>query len=160
MTRSARTKITGEFGKQELIIIREFDAPQELVFKAFTDPELYIQWLGPRGSNITIEKFNPENGGEWQYIYRNAKGDEYIFYGVYHEVKPPYKIVNTFEFKHPSGFVTLQIATFEALPENKTMFTGKSIFESVEERDGELRVLQGGADYTYDRLAELLNVLK
>lgn len=42
-----KTKITAEPGKQELLVTREFDAPRELVFKAYTDPELHIQWLGP-----------------------------------------------------------------------------------------------------------------
>jgi uncharacterized protein YndB with AHSA1/START domain len=57
------TKITAEPDKQELFIIREFDAPRELVFKAFTDPELYAQWIGPRGLKTTIETFEPRNGG-------------------------------------------------------------------------------------------------
>jgi len=42
------TKITAEPGKQEIFIEREFNAPREIVFKAFTDPKLYAQWLGPR----------------------------------------------------------------------------------------------------------------
>jgi uncharacterized protein YndB with AHSA1/START domain len=50
-----KTKITAEPGKQELVITREFDAPRELVFKAYTDPELYIKWLGPRRLKITLE---------------------------------------------------------------------------------------------------------
>ena len=45
----AKVDITAEPGKQEILIIREFDAPRELVFKAFTDPQLYVQWIGPRG---------------------------------------------------------------------------------------------------------------
>jgi len=57
------TKIKAEPGKQEIIIEREFDAPRELVFKAFTDPELYVQWIGPRGLTMTLETFEPKNGG-------------------------------------------------------------------------------------------------
>ena len=54
-----KTKITAESGKQELFIEREFDAPREFVFKAHTDPELYAEWLGPRGYEIKIDKFEP-----------------------------------------------------------------------------------------------------
>lgn len=49
------TKITAEPGKQEIIIEREFDAPRDLVFKAFTDPELYVQWISPRGLTMKLE---------------------------------------------------------------------------------------------------------
>jgi len=66
------TKITAEPGKQEIHIEREFDAPQELVFKAFTDPELYVKWLGPRGLTMTLETFEPRNGGSWRYIHKDA----------------------------------------------------------------------------------------
>ena len=48
MANANKTTITAEPGKQEMLITREFDAPRELVFQAFTDPELYVQWLGPR----------------------------------------------------------------------------------------------------------------
>jgi hypothetical protein len=68
MARNNQTTITAEPGKQEIFITREFDAPRELVFKAFTDPKLYIQWLGPRELAMTLEKFEPNNGGSYRYI--------------------------------------------------------------------------------------------
>ncbi len=52
-----KTQIIVEPGKQELTIIREFDAPRELVFRAYTEPELYVRWLGPRGYEIELEKY-------------------------------------------------------------------------------------------------------
>ena len=58
-----QAKFTAEPGKQELFIERELDAPRELVFKAFTDPNLYVQWLGPRGITMTLVKFEPRTGG-------------------------------------------------------------------------------------------------
>jgi uncharacterized protein YndB with AHSA1/START domain len=63
-----KTKITVEPGKQELIITREFDAARELVFKAFTDPDLYVQWIGPRWLTTRLEMYEPRNGGSWRYI--------------------------------------------------------------------------------------------
>ena len=93
------TRITSEPGKQEIIIVREFAAARELVFKAFTDPLLYVQWLGPRGLAMTLETFEPRNGGSWRYIQKDANGNEYAFHGVNHEVLPPERIIGTFEFE-------------------------------------------------------------
>ena len=73
MAKKTHTKITAEPGKQELFIIREFNAPRELVFKALADPELYAQWIGPRGLTSTIEIFEPKNGGSWRYIKKIRK---------------------------------------------------------------------------------------
>ena len=94
-----KTKITAEPGKQELIITREFDAPRELVFKAFTDPDLYVRWIGPRGLTTTLETFEPRNGGSWRYVQTDQDGTKFAFHGVNHEVLPPQRIIGTFEFE-------------------------------------------------------------
>jgi uncharacterized protein YndB with AHSA1/START domain len=89
MTNHNKTNITAEPGKQELFITREFDAPRKLVFKAFTDPTLYVQWLGPRRFTMRLETFNPKSGGTWRYVHTDQNGNEYGFHGVYHEILPP-----------------------------------------------------------------------
>lgn len=66
-----KTDLTAEPGKQEIVIMREFDAPRELVFKAFTDAKLYAQWIGPRRLTTTIETFEPVNGGSWRFTQRD-----------------------------------------------------------------------------------------
>src|SRR5215213_998500 len=93
-----KTIITAEPGKQELFVTREFDAPRELVFKAFKDPELYVQWFGPRYHITTLEKFEPTSGGCWRCIQKDKDGNEFGFHGVNHEVLPPERIIGTFEF--------------------------------------------------------------
>jgi len=65
------TTVTAEPGRQELFITREFDAPRELVFKSHTDPNLYVQWLGPHGYEIILETFEPVNGGKYRYIHKD-----------------------------------------------------------------------------------------
>jgi uncharacterized protein YndB with AHSA1/START domain len=80
------TTVTAEPGKQEVFITREFDAPRELVFKAHTDPELYIQWLGPYGYEMKLETFEPHSGGRYRYIHKDQDGNEYGFHGVFHEI--------------------------------------------------------------------------
>ena len=68
-----KTILTAEPGKQEIFVTREFDAPRELVFKAYTDPKLYVQWPGPRGFSISLKTFEPKSGGHWRYIPYGAK---------------------------------------------------------------------------------------
>jgi uncharacterized protein YndB with AHSA1/START domain len=157
------TKITAEPDKQELFIIREFDAPRELVFKAFTDPELYAQWIGPRGLKTTIEIFEPKNGGSWRYIQKDQEGNEFAFHGVNHEVLPPERIIDTFEFEGlpETGHVILETAKFEALPGNRTKLTSQSVFQSVEDRDGMMQSgMEEGVNESYERLDELLKKMQ
>lgn len=162
MTNNKETKILAEPGKQEIVITREFDAPRELVFKAFTDPELYVQWLGPRGFTMKLEVFEPKNGGKWRYIHKDQEGNEYAFHGVYHEVTAPERIISTFEFEglQEKGHVVLETARFEALPGNRTRLTSQVVFQSVEDRDGELQSdMEKGVNESYERLDELLEKL-
>lgn len=162
MTKNNLTKITAETGKQEIIITREFDAPQELVFKAFTDPELYTQWLGPREFTMTIETFEPRNGGMWRYTHKDQEGNEYSFHGVYHEVTAPERIISTFEFEGlpEKGHVVLETARFESLPGNRTKLITQAVFQSVADRDNEIQSgMEEGVNDSYDRLAELLERL-
>jgi uncharacterized protein YndB with AHSA1/START domain len=157
------TKITAEPGKQEIFIIREFNAPQELLFKAFTDPKLYIQWLGPRGLTMTLETFEPRNGGMWRYIQKDQDGNEFAFHGVNHEVTAPERIISTFEFEGlpEKGHVILETARFEALPGDRTKLTSQSVFQKVEDRDGMLQSgMEEGVKDSHDRLDELLEKMQ
>lgn len=154
-----QTKITAEPGKQELFITREFDAPRELVFKAYTDPELYVQWLGPGDLTMTLEKFEPKTGGSWRYIHRDKTGNAYGFHGVNHEVLPPERIIGTFEFEGlpETGHVALDTAKFEELPGGRTRVISQSVFQSVADRDGMLQSgMERGVNDSHQRLDDLL----
>src|SRR3989304_1080969 len=85
-TKRNKTIITAEPGKQELFITREFDAPRDRVFKAFTDSKIYPQWVGPRRLTMFLEVFEPIDGGKWRYISKDKDGGEYAFHSVTHEV--------------------------------------------------------------------------
>ena len=154
-----QTMITAEPGKQELFIVREFDAPRELVFKAHIDPGLYAQWLGPRGLTTTFEAFEPVNGGRWRFIQKDSAGNVFGFHGVYHDVTTPERIIGTFEYEGlpESGHVILETTQFEALPSGRTRITAQSVFQSVEDRDGMLAAgMEGGVEEGYERLDEIL----
>ena len=152
-----KTNLVAELGKQEIVITRIFDSPCELVFKLTTDPNLIPQWWGPKSLTTTVEKMDLRIGGVWRYIQRDPGGNEYAFYGVYHDIKPPERLVYTFEFEGMPGHVLLEIVTLEDQG-GKTLYTDKTVFQTVQDRDGMLQSgMQEGAVESTDRLAELLS---
>ncbi len=154
-----KTKITAEEGKQELFIEREFDAPRELVFKAYTDAQLYAQWVGPRDLTMKLEKFEANKGGSWRYTHADKDGNEYAFHGVFHEVLSPERIIDTFEFEGlaETGHVILETVKFETLPNGRTKVISQSVFQSVADRDGMMQSgMEHGVNDSYERLDELL----
>jgi uncharacterized protein YndB with AHSA1/START domain len=83
-------------------ITREFDAPPEKVFRAHTDPDLVVQWLGPRRHQMRIDRYDCCTGGSYRYIHF-SDGNEFGFFGSFHEVRPAELIVQTFTYE---GFPT------------------------------------------------------
>lgn len=163
MSDHKKATVVAEPGKQEIIVTREFDAPRELVFKAFTDKDLYAQWMGPRGYEVTLERFEPHSGGSWRYIHTDKEGNTFAFHGVNHLVKAPEIIVGTFEYEGmpEEGHVLLETGRFEELPGGRTRFVGKSVFQSVEDRDGMIQSgMEGGMQESYERLDEVLEKIK
>jgi uncharacterized protein YndB with AHSA1/START domain len=157
-----KTTITAEPGKQELFITREFDTPPELVFKAHTDPELFVRWMGPRDLTTTLETFEPVSGGRWRFVQKDKDGNEYGFHGVFHEVSPE-RVIQTFEFEGlpESGHVVLDTMKLEALPDGRTRLTSQSVFQSVADRDGMIEAgMEYGLNDGYERLDEILEKLQ
>jgi uncharacterized protein YndB with AHSA1/START domain len=158
MATKNETTITAEPGKQELFITREFDAPRELVFKAFTTPELIVEWLGPRELKMRLDKFEPKSGGSYRYVHIDPAGNEYGFHGVVHEVLPPQRIIQTFEFEGlpQSGHVAMETSRFVELPGYRTQVTIQSVFQSVTDRDGMMQSgMERGVNDSHERLDEL-----
>jgi uncharacterized protein YndB with AHSA1/START domain len=163
MANNHKTTIAAEPGKQEMRITREFDAPRERVFQAFTDPELYVQWLGPRRLTTMLDTFEPRSGGRWRYLQKDQSGNEFGFHGVYHEVRAPERIIDTFEFEGlpQAGHVALETLILEELPGGRTRLTAQSVFQSVADRDGALQSgMEEGLNDSYERLTELLETME
>jgi uncharacterized protein YndB with AHSA1/START domain len=153
------TRIIAERGKQEVIITRIFNAPRDLVFKAYTDRNLKPQWWGPKRLTTTIDKLDVKPGGQWRFVQRDTAGNVYAFHGVYHEVSPE-RIVDTFEFEGTPGQVSLETCTFEEAG-NRTKVTTRSVFQTVEDRDEMIKAgMEEGVLESMDRLAGLLGLLK
>jgi uncharacterized protein YndB with AHSA1/START domain len=144
-------------GKQEIVMTSVLDGPRELVFKAYTEPGLIEQWWGPRRYTTVVDRLEARRGGVWRFLNRDSQGREYGFHGVYHEIRPPERIVSTFEYEGTPGQVSLETTIFEEHA-GRTTVTSRSVFQSVADRDEMLKEgMEEGAIETMDRLAELLS---
>jgi uncharacterized protein YndB with AHSA1/START domain len=145
-------------GESVLSVTRLFDASPEKVFKAITTAELVEQWMGPRRYSTKVSELDAQRGGKWRFI--NSDGEnEFGFNGVFHEVIPNERIVQTFEFEGAPGHVVLEQLTLT--PEgDQTRLSVISAFHSVIDRDAMVGAgMQDGATESHDRLAELLETL-
>lgn len=150
-------EVTAPSGLPYLDITREFDAPPSQVFKAYTDPELMRQWLGPRRLSMRFDVADIRSGGQYRYIHSEENGTEYAFRGVYHTVEAPTTIVQTFEFEGAPGHVNLERLQLEDLG-GRTRLVARSVFPSMEAREAALASnMESGIRESMDRLAELLS---
>lgn len=144
----AQTNIKTPPGKQEIIVTRTYNAPRELVFKTLTDPKLVLQWWGPRNLTTMVEKMETRPGGQWRFVQRDPDGNIFAFHGVYHEAKSPELLVYTMEWEGMPGHVLMNIDRFEE-HDGITTCISRSIFETVEDRDGMLQQgMEGGTKET------------
>ena len=154
------TRVVSVPGKQGVIITRLYDAPRKSVFRAYTDPELIPQWWGPARYATVIDRLDARPGGSWRFAQRDAAGNIYAFHGVYHDISSPERIIETFEFEGMPGHVSLETTIFEEIG-GRTKITSRSVFQTVEDRDGMMQAeMEEGVLETMDRLAELLGRLK
>jgi uncharacterized protein YndB with AHSA1/START domain len=142
--------------EREIHVVREFDAPRDRVFAAYTDPALVPEWWGPRGTTTVVDEMDVRAGGGWRFVSRDQDGAETAFRGTYREVTAPERIVQTFEWEGMPGHVSVETAEFEDLG-GRTRITTTTIFHTSEERDGMLGSgMERGMNETYARLDELL----
>jgi uncharacterized protein YndB with AHSA1/START domain len=116
----------------EIVMTRVFDAPRELVYRAWTEPEHLIKWFGPNGFTSTFESFDARVGGEWRFTMHGPDGTDYPNYAVFDLLEPHSRIA----FRHGSGpddpgmfEVTVTLADLDG----KTELTQRSVFRSVEQ---------------------------
>jgi uncharacterized protein YndB with AHSA1/START domain len=142
----------------DLVFERTFDAPRELVWKTFTDPDLIPRWWGPHGTTTTVVEMDVRPGGTWRYISHAADRNDVVFHGEYLEVVPPESFTWTFLFEvegmgDQGGPETF---TFEDV-DGKTKITSRGHFASAEELEGALASgMTEGAVETWDRFEALL----
>jgi uncharacterized protein YndB with AHSA1/START domain len=153
-----KTEIKAEPGKQELFIIREFEAPRELVFRAYTEADLYEKWVGPKEMKMWVEEMNAVDGGSFRFVHERD-GHKYTFFGVYHDVTRPERIIGTFEFDGlpERGHVIMGTTKFEELPGGRSRIVHQSVFQSVNDRDGMIASgMERGVSDGYEKLDAML----
>ena len=88
---------------ERMVVTRIFDAPRELVWKAWTDPKYVMQWWGPKGFTSPVCKMDFRVGGKFLYCMRTPDGQECWNAGEYHEIVPQEKIVYSMYFSDSKG---------------------------------------------------------
>lgn len=154
-------QVTAPEGLPFVEFTRELDFPVEAVFRAHADPELYRQWIGPRGLETEIVEHDFRSGGSWRFVQRQPAEDGgievYGFHGVFHTVRVNEYALQTFEFEGFPDVVNLDELRFERLEGGRTRLVGHSTFPSVAARDGMVASgMEGGMREGYERLEELL----
>ena len=155
-TRTHETEIVSDPDVPLVRITREFDAPPDKVFRAHTDPDLVVQWLGPRDLTMKVDHYDCRTGGSYRYVH--VRGDEeYRFHGSFHEVRPSELIVQTFTFEGEPDGVALEKMTFEDLGDGRTHLVATSLVDSFADRDAFVASgMESGIREGYERLDELL----
>lgn len=126
--------------ERELVITRVFDAPRELVFECWTDPNHLAKWWGPAGFTAPSVTVDPTEGGAWRTCIRDAAGDvEYWAGGVYLEIVAPRRLVFSFSWDPQDGQAaedTLVTVTFADRDGKTEMTFHQAGFDTVQSRDG------------------------
>jgi len=144
---------------REVAVTRVFDAPRRLVWEAHTNPEHLPHWmLGPDGWTMPVCEIDLRPGGAWHFVWRRADGTEMEMRGVYREVTPPERLVNTESWgvDWPETLNTLILSE----QDGKTTITSTVRFPSKEARDAALQTgMKEGMSQSFDRLAEYLRTV-
>jgi len=150
-----KTKVTAEEGKQDLWIIREFDLSVELLFRAYEDAEIVAQWMGTR-----VVKLESKKHGSYQFETSDQKGYVFSIHGAIHEHIPNQKIIRTFQMENMPFGVQLEIIEFERLTDSTSKLLIHTIYESVSQRDEQLKLpFVQGINMAHDRLEKIISEL-
>lgn len=154
----AKTNFTVKREELKVVMDRVFDAPRDLVWKTISDPNLIPQWWGPKQFTTIVDKMDFRPGGEWRFVHRDDKGNEFGFHGVYKEITAPSLVSDTFNFEGiPAGHEMVETMTLEDAGEGKTKMTTTSAYANIEDLDGMVGMgMEGGAVETWERLAGLV----
>jgi uncharacterized protein YndB with AHSA1/START domain len=145
-------------GDREIVMSRVFDAPRELVFEAWTKPELLKRWLlGPPGWEMVVCDVDNTPGGTTRFVWRNADGQEMGMRMTGVEFVPPERIVAIEKFDQPwyEGEARSTLTFTER--DGKTTVTTTVRYDSAATRDMVLKTgMATGVAASYDRLEEVL----
>jgi uncharacterized protein YndB with AHSA1/START domain len=136
-------------------ITRDFRATPEQLLRAHTDPELFVQWIGPDVLRTRIDYWDARTGGRWRFV-SGSDDAEFGFHGSFHDVRPD-RIVQTFTYEGEPDGVALETLWFEDLGDGYTRLHNQSLCDSFEGRDAWLSSgMEVGVNDGYAKLDGLL----
>jgi uncharacterized protein YndB with AHSA1/START domain len=152
------TRVSAPTGTPFIEVEREFDAPRDLVYRAWTDPELVVRWLGPRRLQMRVDYWDlGEHGGSYRYVHWGEDGVEHAFHGSFHRTTAdPFTLLQTFEYEGAPGHVSLdELRLVE--DGGRTIARLRSVHQSVEARDAMVQAgMSEGMNDGFEKLDELL----
>jgi uncharacterized protein YndB with AHSA1/START domain len=151
-----KTKIHAEDGKQEIFIIREFDLPLELLFRAYVEADLVEQWMG-----TNVLQLESKKGGGYHFQTKDPNGNVlFESGGVIHDILENKNIIRTFEMVNTPFPVQLEYLTFEKISDETCKLTMHVVYKSVDVRDAILKLpFAFGINMAHNRLQEIFKNL-
>jgi uncharacterized protein YndB with AHSA1/START domain len=155
----AKAKAVEDCIGREFIITREFDAPRELVFKAWTDPKHLAQWWGPRGFTNPVCEWDARPGREIYVVMRAPNGVRYPMAGEFREVAAPERLVFTSGALDEKGemlFEFLHTATFTERNGKTALTLNSRVIKTTAGANKYIGGFEAGMTQSLERLAEHL----
>ena len=143
--------------QREAVFTRFFNAPRELVFKAFTDPKHVTQWWGPNGFTTTTLVMDVRMGGTWRYIMHGPDGKEYTNRIVYSEVVPPEKLVYEHGEDIDNDPMRFHVTIIFETTNGGTQLTMRMLFASAAQWQEVRKYAEPGHRQTMDKLEKFLS---
>ena len=141
----------------KVTITREFDAPPERVYRAWAEPDLVRQWMGPRSIDMDIETWDCRTGGAYRYTATRDGEEVARFYGSFHEARPGERMVQTFTYDGMPDAVSLETLTFEPLEGGRCRTVIVSVVDSMRAQAAMMASgMEVGINEGYEKLDELL----
>jgi uncharacterized protein YndB with AHSA1/START domain len=139
----------------EIVLTRVFEAPRQMVYDAFSKPELLKRWFGPHGWSLATCEVDHRVGGGFRFVLQGPNGQRMGMRGVYRELEPPNRSVHVESYdEYPGESIVTSVLTEEM---ERTTLTVTITYPSREVRDMvAMSGMEHGAAESYDRLAELL----
>ena len=152
----AKSAVRNVTADDTLVIKRTFDAPRDLVWKAWAEVEHAKRWWGPKGFTAPVVELGTRPGDKWRAKMVSPDGKEYWQHGVLREIVPPERLSYTFIWdEHPDEQMLVTVTFAERAGKTEMVFRQEG-FKSVEERDGH----DDGWNESLDRLSAYLNTMR
>lgn len=151
-----KTKVIAEEGKQELMIIREFDLPVELLFRAYAEAEFLEQWMGTK-----VILLETRRQGGYKFETTDPMGNVHVFSGVIHEFVPDQKITRTFEMENVPFGISLEFLEFVKLTDDTSKLNMHVVYRSLANREQYLKIgMDKGVNMAHNQIQKVMGKLK